>query len=80
MDDHQLRHKHRSTDVSQLRGGMIGQVQKSTSKRFSAEPSVDEPSMWITDHVTGRQCQVGLFAARETLEALNELFPDEDTS
>jgi hypothetical protein len=72
---HKLRSEKQHTDVSLLRGGMIGQILKETSTRFTVEPSIDTPTVWITDTITGKQTQVPIFAARATVCALNDLFP-----
>lgn len=60
--------------VSGLRDGMLSQIKKEESSRFVAKPSNENPCTIITDTVTGKTTEVPLFASREVLVALNNLF------
>jgi hypothetical protein len=68
------------TDVSGLRGGMLGQAEQRQSKRFTVTPSVDRPACHVLDTVTGRETVVPMYAVGSALAALAELFPDENES
>lgn len=72
---HLLRNEPIETDVTELRGGLVSKAKVLETSRFKATPSVDSPSMHIQDTQTGREVQVPLFAAQNTLEALRQLFP-----
>lgn len=61
-------------EVSELRNGMFSQVKKEESKRFTVKPSNTNPCAIITDTITGKTTEVPLFASREVLLALNNLF------
>ena len=75
--NHQLRHEKQADEITSLRGTLVQQVQAVTSDRFTAVPSVDTPTMWITDTTTERAIQVPLFVAREVLKALDTLFGED---
>ena len=62
-------------EVSTLRDIMIS-ANKHHSSRFTARKSKDRPSMIITDTETNQETEVGLYAYREVMKALIELFED----
>ena len=76
MKSHKLRHEPYHSDVSLVRGGILEQVMKVASSRFSVTASVDRPGVWVTDNKTGKEVQGPLFAAREVVIALNSLIGD----
>lgn len=61
-------------EVSELRGTMLSQAKKEESKRFLCKPSTTKPSLVILDVYTNKTTEVPLFASKEVLKALNELF------
>ena len=67
-----LRNETADSDVTELRGAMLAQLP--AGERFTTEPSVDTPTVWITDQQTGKSVQVPIFAAREVAKALAQLF------
>ena len=64
-----------ANELGTLRGGMVAMAElQPIPKRFSVEPDVNRPCMIFTDHQTGRQATVGLYAYRACRGMLTELF------
>jgi len=81
---HQLRSEPQQNEITEVRGLLVGALTEEARppfydalpKRFKMQPSIDTPSMWFEDTLTGKLVSIGLCDAHGARKVLCAFFPD----